>query len=63
MNKKTVIWIVAAVAFVAGVVTACIVFRKQISDFLARCKEKCCRGQSDASGDFTPEEFEDFADI
>ncbi len=63
MNKKTVIWIIAAVAFVAGVVTACIVFRKQISDLFARCKEKCRKDTGDAAGDFTPEEFEDFADI
>ncbi len=59
MKKKNLISIIAIAAALIAVVTAVIVFRKQIGDMFSRLKEKIHPEEPD----FTPEEFEDFADI
>jgi hypothetical protein len=59
VNKKNIIWIVAAVVAVAAAVTAIIVFHRQIADFFSKVKSKLSGNEQQ----FTSEEFEDFADI
>lgn len=62
-DKKSIIGIISAVAaaviVLAAAITAIIVFRQEICDFFTSLKEKACASRSK----FTPEEFEDFADI
>lgn len=58
-NKKCIIGLIAAVVLVAAAVTAIIIYREQISDFLYGIKEKI----TGAKQRFTSQECEDFADI
>ncbi len=59
IDRKTIIWIVSAAAFVATAVSLAIVFRKQICEFCGNIKTKLFGSKPN----FTPEEVEDFADI
>ena len=58
-NKKSIIGIISAVVVIVAAITAIIVFRQEICDFFTSLKEKADSKKSK----FTPEEFEDFADI
>lgn len=58
-DKKSIIGIISAVVVLVAAITAIIVFRQEICDFFTSLKEKASNSRSK----FTPEEFEDFADI
>lgn len=59
MNKKKTAVIVSVILFVAAAVTAVIVFRRRIGDFLEKLKGSV----KEPEPEFTPEEMEAFADI
>ena len=54
MSKKKTAVLISTVVLIVAAVTAIIVFRRQIEEFLGSHKK---------SGEFTPEEKEVFADI
>lgn len=58
-SKKCIIGIIAAVVLVAAAVTAIIIYRDQICNFIYGIKEKLACPKKR----FTPQECEDFADI
>ncbi len=58
-DKKLIIGIVSAVVTLAAIITAVLVFRQELCQIVSSIKEKTGTGRKD----FTPEEFEDFADI
>jgi len=58
-DKKRIFGIIAAVIAVAALVAAIVYYRKEIAELINTIKEKV----SAKKAGFTPEEYEDFADI
>ena len=58
MSKKNMIILISAIVFVVAAVTAVVVFREQIAEFIDSLKNKASKNAA-----FTPEEIEAFADI
>lgn len=56
-NRNTIIAIIAGVVALAAVITAIIVFRKQIAAFFDGLKEKFAKKEA------VPEDYVDFADV
>ena len=58
MSKKNIMILISAIVFVAAAVTAVVIFREQIAEFMDSLKNKASKQAA-----FTPEEIEAFADI
>lgn len=58
MSRKSLAAVISVIAFVVACVTALLIFRDKIEEFL-----KAARDASAPAPEFTPEEFEVFADI